>query len=48
MALGTEVDLDPGHIVLDEDSAPGTASNFRLMSTVAKQLDTSGYHLVQM
>jgi len=38
MALGTEVDLDPGPIVLDEDSAPGTASpNFRPISVLAKR-----------
>jgi len=37
--LGTEVDLGPGHIVLNEDSAPprkGTAApSFRPMSIVA-------------
>jgi len=40
--LGTEVDLGPGHIVLDDDPAPtsqerGTASptSFRPMSIVA-------------
>jgi len=37
--LGVEVDLGPGHIVLDEDAAPqrkGTAApSFQLMSLVA-------------
>ena len=40
MALGTEVGLSPGHIVLDGDTAPipkgGRAPNFRPMSIVAK------------
>ena len=50
--LGMEVGLGPGHILLDGDPAPsmerGTAfPTFRPMSTVAKQLDGSGYHLVQ-
>jgi len=38
-ALGTEVDLGPGHIVLDGDSATPkryTAPNFQPMSIVAK------------
>jgi len=62
LAVGTEVGLGPGHIVLDADLSPekrhkmgthpkniiegGTASNFRLMSVVAKRLDGSRCHLV--
>jgi len=53
-ALGMEVGLGPGHIVLDGNPAPplqkvGTAlpSNFRPMSVVAKRLDGSRYHLVR-
>ena len=43
MALGMEVGLGSGHIVLDGDPAPpkkggGTAPNFRSMSIVAKRL----------
>ena len=44
MALGTEVDLGPGHIVLDGEPAPlpikgqSPLSNFRPMSIVAKRL----------
>ena len=42
MPLGTEVDLGPGHIVLDRDPAPpperGTAArSFRSISIVAKR-----------
>ena len=52
MALGTEVGLSPGHIVLDGDLAPhpkkgAEPPNFRLMSIVAKRLDESRCHLVQ-
>jgi len=54
MPLGTEVGLGPGHTDFDEDPAAppkkgeGTAAlNFRPMSTVAKRLDGSGYHLVR-
>jgi len=50
MALGTEVNLGRGDIVLDGDPAPpkgGTAPNFRPMSIVAKRLYVSGYHLVR-
>ena len=46
---GTEVDLGPGHIVLDGDPAPrewGTAATFRPISNVAKRLHASKYHLV--
>jgi len=45
MPLSMEVGLGPGNIVLDADSAPpskrGTASNFRPMSIVIKQLPIS-------
>jgi len=45
MPLSMEVGLGPGNIVLDADSAPlskrGTASNFRPMSIVIKQLAIS-------
>ena len=54
----TEVGLGPGHIVLDGDPAPPwklnwkgaqqPPPNFLLMSVVAKQLDGSECHLVQM
>jgi len=41
MALGMEVGLSPGHIVLDGDPAPPKGAQqprtFRLMSTVAKR-----------
>jgi len=48
MALGMEVGLGPGHIVLDGDSAPpppkgAQSPNFRPISIVAKRLDVSGY-----
>jgi len=49
MKLGTEVDLLPGHIVLDGDPAPTKGHsplNFRYMSVVAKRLDKSRCHLV--
>ena len=51
MALGVEVGLSPGYIVLDGDPAPipnkGTESrNFRPISIVAKRLDASRCHLV--
>jgi len=44
--LGTEVDLGPGHIVLNGDSAPpsperGTTPSFRPKSIVAKRSPTS-------
>ena len=42
MTLGTEVNLDPGDVVLDGVAAPpksGTAPSFRPMSIVAKRLD---------
>ena len=44
MPLGMEVDLGPGHIVLDGVWGPncpqrGTAPNFRSVSVVAKQTD---------
>jgi len=51
MALGVEVGLGPGHIVLDGDLTPpkrGTAPlTFRPMSVVAKLLDGSRCHLSQ-
>jgi len=50
MAHGIEVGLGPGHVVRDGNPPPapkeGTAPNFRLISTVAKLLDASRYHLV--
>jgi len=50
MPLGTEVALDPGHIVFDSDLARlpkrGTVPNFQPMSVVAKWLDRSRCHLV--
>jgi len=51
MALGMEVGLGPGHIVLDGDPAPppkrGRAPpNFRPISIVAKRLHASRCHLV--
>jgi len=51
MALGVEVGLGPGQIVLDGTQLPppkkkGTAPNFRPMSVVAKWLDGSRCHLV--
>jgi len=52
MALGMVVGLGAGHIVPDGDPAPlpqkGRAPSFRPMSFVAKQLDGSRCHLVQM
>jgi len=55
MPHGTEIGLDRGHIVLDGDPAIPSpqrgggiaANNFRPTSIVTKQLDGSGYHLVQ-
>jgi len=51
MLLGTEVGLDPGHILLDGDPARpkkgSTAPTFRSMSIVAKWLDGARCHLVQ-
>jgi len=51
VALGMEVGLGPGHIVLDGDPAPllkkgGRAPNFRPISIVAKRLDASRCHLI--
>ena len=48
MALGTEVGLGPGYIVLDGDvgGKRGDSPNFRPMSIVGKRLDSSEYHLV--
>jgi len=51
MKLGTQIGLDPGHIVLDGDPAPlpqkgGGAPNIRRMSVVAKWLHGLRYHLV--
>jgi len=51
MALGTQVGLDPGHILLDGDPAPPpqkrgqSPPNFQNMSIVAKQLNGSRWHL---
>jgi len=51
MPPGMEVDLDPGHTVLDGDPAlpqkGHSPSNFRPTSVVAKRLDGSRCHLVQ-
>jgi len=52
MALGMEVDLDTGHILLDGDPAPfpqkgSRAPNFWAMSIVAKRLDASRCRLVR-
>jgi len=52
MALGMEIGLGPGQIVLDGQPAPlppkgGSAPSFRPMSIVAKQMYASEYHLVQ-
>jgi len=51
MALGMEVGLGPGHIVLDGDPAPlpqkgGRAANFQPIFIVAKRLDASRCRLV--
>jgi len=52
MALGTEVGLGPGYIVLDGNPAPlpkkgaEPLPNFRPISVVAKQLDASRCHSV--
>ena len=53
MALGVEVSLGPGHIVLDGDPAPlpqkgAEPPNFRFIFIVAKQLDASRCRLVRM
>jgi len=49
MKLGTEVGIDPGHIVRWAPSSlqKGHNPNFRPMSVVAKRLDGSRCHLVQ-
>ena len=42
MPLGTEVNIGPGDVVLDEVAAPpkrGSAPSFRFMSNEAKRLD---------
>jgi len=51
MALGLEVDLDPGHIVLDGNPAAipkkvAEPPNIRPIFIVAKRLDASRCHLV--
>jgi len=51
MALGMEVGLGQGHIVLDGEPAPfpqqgGRSPNFRPIFIVAKWLDASRCHLV--
>jgi len=51
MALGIEVGLGPGHIVLDGDPAPlpqkgADHHNFRPIYIVAKRMDASRCHLV--
>jgi len=51
MALGMEVGLGPGHIVLDGEPDPlpqkgGKAPNFSAICIVAKRLDASRRHLV--
>ena len=51
MALGMEVGLGPGHIVLDGDLASfpkkgGAPTNLRPIFIVAKRLDASRCHLV--
>jgi len=50
MTLGMDVDLGPGHIVLDGDPAPlskkgAQLPNFRPIFIVAKRLDVSRCHL---
>jgi len=50
MALGMEVGLGPGHLVLHGDPDPppkngAEAPNFRPISIVAKQLDASRCHM---
>ena len=53
MKLGSQVGLEPGHIVLDgtkllHPTPKGhTVPNFRPMFIVAKRLNASGYHLVR-
>jgi len=51
IALGMEVGLGPGHIVLDGDPAApppkwGTPANFRPISIATKRLDALTCHLV--
>jgi len=50
MKLGTQVGIDPGHIVLDDDptlpSQRDRVPNFRPISVVAKRLDRLRCHLV--
>jgi len=50
MKLSVQVDLSPGHIVLDRDPAHlpqrGTAPNFRPISVVNKWLDGLRCHVV--
>ena len=51
ISLGTEVNLGPGDVVLDEVAAPplpkrGTAPSFRFMSIVAKRQDGWRRHFV--
>jgi len=48
MPLGTEVGVDPGHIVFDGHPLPpkGYSPSFLSMSVVAKRLDGSRCHLV--
>ena len=50
VALGVEVGLGPGHIVLNRDTVPlpkkGQIPNFWPMSIVAKRLDELRRHLV--
>jgi len=51
MKLGLEVDLGPGHIVLDRDHDPpkkGTVAPIFGLSVVAKRLHGSRCHLVGM
>ena len=50
MSLGMQVDLRPGHIVLNKDPAPlpqkgAELPNFWPISVVAKRLDKSRCHL---
>jgi len=51
LAVGMEVGLGPGHIVLDGDLAPlpkkgAQPANFRPLPIVPKRLDVSRCHLV--
>jgi len=45
MALGMEMGLDPGHIVLDGNPAPLPKKGAERISIVAKRLYVSGYHI---